>query len=60
MIIDLCLTTFCYFFAQGLRQEILCLLSPATYSLSPLLYTNFLLRSMLAFSFELADCFFSL
>ncbi len=60
MIIDLCFTTFCNFFTQDLRQEILCLFSPATYSFSPLLYTSFLLRSKLAFFFEVADCFLSI
>ena len=56
MIINLCLSTFCNLLTKSLRQTSIYIIRPKTYSLSPLLYCCFLLRSALALSFIVAEC----
>ena len=56
MIVDFCLATLCYLFAQDTRQFIVHPFCPNTNCSCPLLYDCFLLRSALALSLEFAEC----
>lgn len=56
MIINLCFSTFCNLLTKSLRQTSVDIIRPKTHSLSPLLYCTFLLRSVLALSFIVAEC----
>ena len=56
MIVDFRLAALCYLFAQDTRQLIVHPVCPYTNRSCPLLYDSFLLRSALALSLELAEC----